>query len=157
MGEILFLLAWVIFIIVYFVTTASLPAEAKHFPYFLLVLMCICIVYLLFRAVKNYVTGKKEAAAQPAEALTPEAAEKKRQNRRITFILGFVVVLSAVYAALWRMIGFELSTLLYLFASMMILGVKWLKAALISAGTTVGLYLVFVFLLKMNLPVLFWF
>jgi len=150
LGEILFLLGWLAFVAAYFISTASLPHEAKSFPYVILALMVLCIIVLLYRAVQKYLQERRAAPQEGA----PQG--KKAGVNHTLIVLAFIIVLSAVYVSLWKPIGFELSTVLYLLISMLVLKVKPLKAVIIAVAGMICLYIVFITLLKMNIPVLFW-
>ena len=60
-----------------------------------------------------------------------------------------------VYAALWNVIGFALSSLLFITVEAKILRWKecsWLKAFLVGAGATLAVYLIFGFLFNVDFP-----
>lgn len=63
------------------------------------------------------------------------------------------VIVTIVYAALMEPLGYTLSTLIFLLAWQKIIErEKWLKASIIAVVGTVTMYIVFAYLLRVDLP-----
>lgn len=79
---------------------------------------------------------------------TTQAAEKV--DRRIYFMM----VLIVIYAALWNVLGFCLSTFAFVMLSAQVLkpSNSWLKSALVGLLVTVVVYVVFGMLFRVNFP-----
>ena len=82
----------------------------------------------------------------------------RMKDKSISFSLStirlplFLISSVVVYTALFSVLGFILDSLIFLFASMTFLKVKWLKALIVAVAVTLVLYLIFRTILRIPLP-----
>ena len=76
--------------------------------------------------------------------------EFKKLDKRVLIMLAMIIV----YAVLWEVIGFCLSSILFVTASSLLLrkNCGWVKALIVGIGSTVILYFVFGYLFKVDFP-----
>ena len=124
----------------YFILIKQLPAKAARYPYFVLGLM---VFLTLLLAINTFIIKPKNAEEDKGE-------DQFKGNLYGQFF--FVIVLSAVYVVLIDIIGFFVTTAIYLFVTMVILksNIKW--NIVVSIVFPIFLYLVFVLFLKVPVP-----
>ena len=125
----------------YFLLIKQLPPKAARYPYFVLGLMAFLTLLL---AINTFIIKPKNAEEDKEEE------DKFKGNLYGQFF--FVVVLSAVYVILIDIIGFFVTTAIYLFVTMVALksSVKW--SIVVSILFPIFLYLIFVSFLKVPVP-----
>ena len=124
----------------YFILIKQLPPKAARYPYFVLGLM---VFLTLLLAINTFLI-------KPKPKNTEEEEDKFKGNLYGQFF--FVIVLSAVYVVLIDIIGFFVTTAIYLFVTMIVLksNIKW--NIVVSIVFPIFLYLVFVLFLKVPVP-----
>ncbi|MCC6198451.1 MAG: tripartite tricarboxylate transporter TctB family protein [Burkholderiales bacterium] len=120
------------------------PLGPRAFPHLLVVCLLATAVLLLVEILKARVRGLEGSAGA-----APDAGER---GTRHLLLIGAVVVWTALYFALFDVLGYLVATAVYLFAMMAWLhrghwGANVLTAVLFSAGS----YVLFVKLLTVNL------
>ena len=121
--------------VAYYFTTNHLAEQSIIFPYFLLLLMPVFIVLIV---VGEF--GK----ARAAKADAPVAAGGSLADAVLVYRNPAILIGTAsVYLLLFVFTNFLVSTIIYLFATMTILRVAWLKSAIIAAAFTFSLYYIF--------------
>ena len=75
--------------------------------------------------------------------------EKDRRHYRLSIS---TIVLLIAYGIFFELIGFLISTSLFLMGTMFIFGVKWWLVPIIATITTSGLYVIFVIFFNVALP-----
>ena len=125
----------------YFILIKQLPAKAARYPYFVLGLM---VFLTLLLAINTFIIKPKNIEEDKEEE------DKFKGNLYGQFF--FVIALSAVYVILIDIIGFFVTTAIYLFVTMVILksNIKW--SIVVSIVFSIFLYLVFVSFLKVPVP-----
>ena len=121
----------------YFFLIKQLPPKAARYPEFVLSLMLILTILL---AINTFIIKPKNV----------EEEDKFKGNLFKQFF--FVIAISVVYVILIDIIGFFVSTAIYLFVTMVALksNVKW--SIVVSILFPIFLYLVFVSFLKVPVP-----
>ena len=121
----------------YFFLIKQLPPKAARYPEFLLSLMLFLTILL---AINTFIIKPKNV----------EEEDKFKGNLFKQFF--FVIAISVVYVILIDIIGFFVSTAIYLFVTMVALksNVKW--SIVVSILFPIFLYLVFVSFLKVPVP-----
>lgn len=147
MGELIFLAVGFVFMAFYVLNTKSYPTESVIFPFSMITVTMLSGIYLIYKAYKNF-SERKTAKSKVANS-------KEKGFFNTTTKLAFIIFLSILYVLSWGYIGFELSSMVFLFASMTLFGVKVFKSIIISMLTTICYYLVFVYWLHVQVPVLF--
>ena len=124
----------------YFILIKQLPAKAARYPYFVLGLM---VFLTLLLAINTFLIKPKNAEEDKGE-------DQFKGNLYGQFF--FIMALSAVYVILIDIIGFFVTTAIYLFVTMVILksNIKW--NIVVSIVFPIFLYLVFVLFLKVPVP-----
>ena len=124
----------------YFILIKQLPAKAARYPYFVLGLM---VFLTLLLAINTFIIKPKNAEEDKEE-------DQFKGNLYGQFFL--IMALSAVYVILIDIIGFFVTTAIYLFVTMVILksNIKW--SIVVSIVFPIFLYLVFVSFLKVPVP-----
>ena len=122
----------------YFLLIKQLPPKAARYPYFVLGLM---VFLTLLLAINTFIIKPKN---------TEEEEDKFKGNLYGQFF--FVIVLSAVYVVLIDIIGFFVTTAIYLFVTMVILKSNFKWSIVVSIVFPIFLYLVFVSFLKVPVP-----
>ena len=122
----------------YFLLIKQLPPKAARYPYFVLGLM---VFLTLLLAINTFIIKPKN---------TEEEEDKFKGNLYGQFFL--IMALSAVYVILIDIIGFFVTTAIYLFVTMVTLksSIKW--SIVVSILFPVFLYLIFVSFLKVPVP-----
>ena len=125
----------------YFLLIKQLPPKAARYPYFVLGLM---VFLTLFLAINTFIIKPKNMEEDKEEE------DKFKGNLYGQFFL--IMALSAVYVILIDIIGFFVTTAIYLFVTMVILksNIKW--SIVVSILFPVFLYLIFVSFLKVPVP-----
>ena len=123
----------------YFILIKQLPAKAARYPYFVLGLM---VFLTLLLAINTFL-------------IKPKNTEDKEEDQFKGNLYGqffLIMALSAVYVILIDIIGFFVTTAIYLFVTMVILksNIKW--NIVVSIVFPIFLYLVFVLFLKVPVP-----
>lgn len=120
----------------YFILIKQLPPKAARYPYFVLGLM---VFLTLLLAINTFI-------------IKPKNTEEDKFKGNLYGQFFFVIVLSAVYVVLIDIIGFFVTTAIYLFVTMVILksNIKW--SIVVSIVFPIFLYLVFVSFLKVPVP-----
>ena len=121
----------------YFFLIKQLPPKAASYPGFVLSLMLFLTILL---AINTFIIKPKNV----------EEEDKFKGNLFKQFF--FVIAISVVYVILIDIIGFFVSTAIYLFVTMVALksNVKW--SIVVSILFPIFLYLVFVSFLKVPVP-----
>lgn len=121
----------------YFFLIKQLPPKAARYPEFVLSLMLFLTILL---AINTFIVKPKNV----------EEEDKFKGNLFKQFF--FVIAISVVYVILIDIIGFFVSTAIYLFVTMVALksNVKW--SIVVSILFPIFLYLVFVSFLKVPVP-----
>ena len=124
----------------YFLLIKQLPPKAARYPYFVLGLM---VFLTLLLAINTFIIKPKNAEEDKEE-------DQFKGNLYGQFFL--IIALSAVYVILIDIIGFFVTTAIYLFVTMVALksSVKW--SIVVSILFPVFLYLIFVSFLKVPVP-----
>ena len=124
----------------YFLLIKQLPPKAARYPYFVLGLM---VFLTLLLAINTFLIKPKNAEEEKGE-------DQFKGNLYGQFF--FVIALSAVYVILIDIIGFFVTTAIYLFVTMVALksSVKW--SIVVSILFPIFLYLIFVSFLKVPVP-----
>lgn len=116
------------------------PERANYYPKYILIFSFILTTLLLISGILNTVKKSKDSDQEVS----------KDYNYHLVLI---IVFLTAVYIALINSIGYSVSTVLYIFCLMRILGIKEIKTLiLVPFITTLLLYVVFNHLLFVLLP-----
>lgn len=125
----------------YFLLIKQLPPKAARYPYFVLGLM---VFLTLLLAINTFLIKPKNLEEDR------EGEEKFKNVLYGQFF--FIIALSAVYVILIDIIGFFVTTAIYLFASMRVLksNIKW--SIVVSILFPIFLYLIFVSFLKVPVP-----
>ena len=124
----------------YFLLIKQLPPKAARYPYFVLGL----IVFLtLLLAINTFFIKPKN---------TEENKEEDQFKGNLYGQFFLVIALSAVYVILIDIIGFFVTTAIYLFVTMLALksNIKW--SIVVSILFPIFLYLIFVSFLKVPVP-----
>ncbi|WDF24934.1 tripartite tricarboxylate transporter TctB family protein [Fusobacterium nucleatum] len=124
----------------YFLLIKQLPPKAARYPYFVLGLM---VFLTLLLAINTFIIKPKNAEEDKEE-------DQFKGNLYGQFFL--IMALSAVYVILIDIIGFFVTTAIYLFVTMVTLksSIKW--SIVVSILFPVFLYLIFVSFLKVPVP-----
>ena len=124
----------------YFLLIKQLPPKAARYPYFVLGLM---VFLTLLLAINTFIIKPKDAEEDKEE-------DQFKGNLYGQFFL--IMALSAVYVILIDIIGFFVTTAIYLFVTMVTLksNIKW--SIVVSILFPVFLYLIFVSFLKVPVP-----
>ena len=124
----------------YFILIKQLPPKAARYPYFVLGLM---VFLTLLLAINTFIIKPKDAEEDKEE-------DQFKGNLYGQFFL--IMALSAVYVILIDIIGFFVTTAIYLFVTMVMLksNIKW--NIVVSIVFPIFLYLVFVLFLKVPVP-----
>lgn len=124
----------------YFLLIKQLPPKAARYPYFVLGLM---VFLTLLLAINTFLIKPKNSEEDKEE-------DQFKGNLYGQFFL--IMALSAVYVILIDIIGFFVTTAIYLFVTMVALksSVKW--SIVVSILFPVFLYLIFVSFLKVPVP-----
>ena len=124
----------------YFLLIKQLPPKAARYPYFVLGLM---VFLTLLLAIHTFLIKPKN---------TEENKEEDQFKGNLYGQFFLVIALSAVYVILIDIIGFFVTTAIYLFVTMIILksNIKW--SIVVSIVFPIFLYLVFVSFLKVPIP-----
>ena len=123
----------------YFILIKQLPPKAARYPYFVLGLM---VFLTLLLAINTFL-------------IKPKNTEDKEEDQFKGNLYGqffLIMALSAVYVILIDIIGFFVTTAIYLFVTMIVLksNIKW--NIVVSIVFPIFLYLVFVLFLKVPVP-----
>ena len=124
----------------YFLLIKQLPPKAARYPYFVLGLM---IFLTLLLAINTFLIKPKN---------TEENKEEDQFKGNLYGQFFLVIALSAVYVILIDIIGFFVTTAIYLFVTMLALksNIKW--SIVVSILFPIFLYLIFVSFLKVPVP-----
>ena len=124
----------------YFILIKQLPPKAARYPYFVLGLM---VFLTLLLAINTFIIKPKNSEEDKEE-------DQFKGNLYGQFFL--IMALSAVYVILIDIIGFFVTTAIYLFVTMVTLksSIKW--SIVVSILFPVFLYLIFVSFLKVPVP-----
>ena len=124
----------------YFFLIKQLPEKAARYPLFVLGLM---VFLTLLLAINTFIIKPKNAEEDKEE-------DQFKGNLYGQFFL--IIALSAVYVILIDIIGFFVTTAIYLFVTMVTLksNIKW--SIVVSILFPVFLYLIFVSFLKVPVP-----
>ena len=117
--------------------------QSMTFPKIILYVMMLLCTVTLIKGIVNYGKLRKEAGKES------EPAQKGRMLK-----IAATIVLIAVYAAMWNVIGFILSSLIFFFAESMLLDSSgsWKKAVVIAIVYTIVVYVVFGFCFGVSFP-----
>lgn len=124
----------------YFLTVMEAPWEAKIYSYVLIIGIMICSILI---GVKTYAVKKGTGALH-----VDERKETRKAGRRLPIIL----VSSIAFVISIYVLGYIPSAFLFIFISPLLLGYRK-KVIFVTASAVVGfIYLLFVQILKMKLP-----
>ena len=123
-----------------FLLIKQLPPKAARYPYFVLGLM---IFLTLLLAINTFLIKPKN---------TEENKEEDQFKGNLYGQFFLVIALSAIYVILIDIIGFFVTTAVYLFVTMLALksNIKW--SIIVSILFPIFLYLIFVSFLKVPVP-----
>ena len=131
----------------YFLLIKQLPPKAARYPYFVLGLM---VFLTLLLAINTFLIKPKNAEEEKGE----DQFKGNLYGQFFFVIVQFflIMALSAVYVILIDIIGFFVTTAIYLFVTMVALksSVKW--SIVVSILFPIFLYLIFVSFLKVPVP-----
>ena len=121
------------------------------FPKYIIgAVIVLCVIRLVTNcciAKKNQsaVLQKKEEQEESMNGLTPQ-----QHSRKIMLTLLFIIV----YSLLWNVLGFALSTCLFVFLEAKFLrpSSSWISCLVVGIGATVVLYFIFGFLFNVEFP-----
>ncbi|CAK7030781.1 tripartite tricarboxylate transporter TctB family protein [Fusobacterium varium] len=119
----------------YFLLIKALPENAAKYPMFVCILLIILTIML---GVKSFTVQKKYE-------------EKLFANLQLKQFL-FVIIVSGIYIFLIELLGFFVTTLIYLIVVMIGLKANVKLSAITSIGFCILIYLVFVVFLKVPVP-----
>lgn len=124
--------------IIYFVLIKQLPERAARYPFFVLGLM---VILTLLLAIETFVLKNT----------SNEEEEDKFKDIKLGQFFG-IILISAAYVAIIDIVGFFISTAVYLFVVMVGLksNLKW--SIIVSVVFPIFLYLVFVLFLRVPVP-----
>ena len=124
----------------YFLLIKQLPPKAARYPYFVLGLM---VFLTLLLAINTFLIKPKN---------TEENKEEDQFKGNLYGQFFLVIALSTVYVILIDIIGFFVTTAIYLFVTMVVLksNIKW--SIVVSIIFPIFLYLIFVSFLKVPVP-----
>lgn len=131
---------------IYVAQTTGLPTTdgsmtSMAFPRAIYIAIMVMCAYLIAKAIIWFKNNPKSEVTAEKGSLIPKKT-----------VLTFIAI--CIYAALWEVIGFTLSTLLFVFAESYMLDRKrpiWLTAA-VAIGATVIMYVVFGMMFKVSFP-----
>jgi len=133
----------VLFSLWFYLTSQAIPTGSitgmppSFFPSFLAICLGVCSVSLLVKGIKDVLQGK------------PETSSQTKDGKTVLFLLGFLTL----YVFLLNIIGFIVTTILYLTAVMLLLKAGSIKKILlISVVITLGTYYIFGNLFNIPLP-----
>jgi putative tricarboxylic transport membrane protein len=129
------------------ITNESFIVGPRSWPYILLTLM---MILGLFGMIKSYMVSKKSKAIEPVDKEDGNESERKFFKLSIPMVsLGLVIL----YVVLLNMLGFILSTILFLYGISFLLGQKkQLHSIIFAMVTTVVFIILFSVLLSIPLP-----
>lgn len=125
--------------------TIGSPNAPKIFPMALGILLAFCGILLILTE-----KGKKETTdAKPAEKVKFKISQDTKQ-------IIFTCVAGIVYALLFNVIGYVLSTILFMGAMLFTLNgkEKWLINIIVAVAFSVGVYFIFLNLFGIPLPMM---
>lgn len=129
------------FSIYYFFTVMEAPWEAKVYSYVLIFGITICSIVI---GVRTY-TAKKETKTSKAD----KRKETKKADRKFTIIAGS----SFAFVASIYMLGYIPSAFLFILITPLLLGYRKKTIFLVASAVVIFIYLLFIEILKMKLPV----
>lgn len=152
----LYCVVMIIYALLHPISTNVDGMHSYTFPVTLYAIMLVCCILLI---VQNRITAAKQKNTY--EAMTAEQrehlSEEERSgfqyhstDRRVWITVGLIIV----YAALWKVVGFMMSTLLFITTESRVLKKDapiW-KCALVALGADILIYLIFVRLFSISLP-----
>ena len=119
----------------YFVLIKSLPENAAKYPMFVCMLLLVLTIML---GIKSFTSKEKYE-------------EKIFADLQLKQFL-FIIVISAIYIFLIELLGFFVTTLVYLMLTMIGLKANIKLSAIASVGFCILIYLVFVAFLRVPVP-----
>ncbi len=118
----------------------NVPVGPEFFPRALAVCLFVCCLIL-------FLTNLKSTSSNKGEAPTLSPLNKDMQRA----LLGLAIIV--VYALLWNVTGFIITTPFAIFAMTRLLGKKeYLKMAIVSVVATAVIFIVFKFILGIEMP-----
>ncbi len=108
----------------------------------------LAIAYIILGLLQLISAFRAQAKAGKGQE---SATKEPQQKRRIATTLEFIVLMIA-YIIFFVPLGYLVSTILFLFLLMWLLGLKWWKGLLYSAIYTAVIYLIFGMLFTIGLP-----
>ena len=120
--------------------------KSMTFPKVVLYTIIVLCLIVLVQGILNYRKLKKTVA----NTENTEVHEKKKFDIRILVTIGLILL----YAVLWNVIGFTLSSILFVFVESMLLdhSKPWWHGLLIAVGYVIIVYLVFALGFKVSFP-----
>ena len=127
----------------------KLKAAAFHYPRYIIIGVAVCSIILIFEGITKM---SKAKAAGEAEAAAEEG--KVVITRETVINLALVCAMTVAYIALLNILGYILTTILFIAGTLLVLRVKkiWL-IVLVSVGVTMFLYFMFNNFLSVTLPI----
>lgn len=119
----------------FYIMITQLPSEASLYPIFVTTILLVLSLILL---IKTYYQKEDE------ETTTFKNIKVKQ--------LLFILIINGIYIFLINVIGYVISTVLYVLAALIGLKVDRKKSVLISCGVCLFVYVLFKVLLKVPLP-----
>lgn len=126
--------------LLFFQQTLSMPKAAYELPRLLVILIVILSFMMVFNGVKTYRDGNYGNASQKCEGL----------NYKRVFVFGLIIF---IYIYLIEPIGYFIVTPIFIIVSLSFLrATKFKNIVLIAVFFTVFIYLMFVWFLKLPVP-----
>jgi len=119
------------------------------FPTILSTIVLICSVLWLIDSLLAYLRYRKNVGSQEAHVSQGGLFHLSKEGRRLVII----IILTILYIlVLMPLVGFVISTFLFLFVSVMLFYGKWPAALIVSVSMSLALYVLFQFVLHLPMP-----
>ncbi|WP_130861185.1 tripartite tricarboxylate transporter TctB family protein [Bacilliculturomica massiliensis] len=130
--------------------------DSYTFPVIIYSIMLLVSIILLVKNIMLSLKMKKEflKMSDGEEAMLSEEERNRFHfqglDRRVVITIGLIIL----YAALWNVIGFTLSSVLFIMAEAKVLRrqTSWKACAAVTAGAVFIVHMIFVELFSINLP-----
>lgn len=135
----------IIFTSLYYFSSKNLPEKVLAYPHFIIYLITVVVLWNL---ISTFIEWKKQYNPDNVQNVEPsESFLKKNQKEIVTFII------TVAYVYLMQILGFGVSSLIFLAVLSFYLGIRNIKSVAIYAGSVFGIiYAIFVMWLKVQLP-----
>ncbi len=132
------------FSVFFYFMSSDFPIEGKRFPITIIYLLILFAILIILSGVK------KSIANVPDERKEDDKKSVTWQQMKTPF---FILLITVGYIVLISILGFFISTILFLTSVLLTLKVKGIKGYLLTViGTSAFLYILFVKLLNVSLP-----